>query len=95
MATFTTGDTAPQLTGTLGIDLTSAAVEIHIRKPSGDTINSAVTVTDEATGAWQYDWAADDLDEAGVWAVEAQVTFVTGAIQTSNQTTFRVKSQLA
>jgi hypothetical protein len=95
LATFTVGDTAPDLTGSLGIDLTGATVEVHVRKPSGTVISSAVTVTEAATGEWAYEWQADDLDEAGVWAVEAQVTFAGGDVQTSNQTTFRVKDQIA
>lgn len=95
MATFTTGDTAPALTGTVNAVLTGAAVEVHLRKPSGATLTKAATVTDAATGAWSYSWAVGDLDAPGVWAVEAQVTYAGGGVQTFGPQRFIVQDEIA
>ena len=95
MSTFTVGDTAPALTGTVNADLTGASVEVHLRKPDGTTLTKAATITDAATGAWSTPWAADDLDTAGVWEAEAQVTYSDSTVQTFGPVRFVVQPQIA
>lgn len=94
-AVFTVGDTSPTLEGDVNASLVGASVQVHIRKPSGEQLSGAATVTDEVNGVWEYVWPADALDEPGTWLCEAQVTFVGGAIQTFGPTTFRVQPQVA
>jgi hypothetical protein len=107
-APFTVGDTAKALTGqckdgTIPAPLTGAtAVDLHIRKPSGTVITrglgsvpNAVTITDPPLGKWSYPWATGDLDEAGRWFVETQVTFSNGLIQTFGPDAFPVRPQYA
>lgn len=93
-STFTQGDTAPPLTGTVNADLTSTAVEVHLRKPGGVILTRTVTVTNATGGAWSYTWVTGDLDTPGVWDAEVQVTFTGGAIQTFGPVPFVVTPQI-
>ncbi|MGN6245093.1 MAG: BppU family phage baseplate upper protein [Motilibacteraceae bacterium] len=95
MATFTTGDTAPALTGTVNADLTGASAAVHVRKPDATVIDAPATITDPATGAWSYAWQVGDLDVTGAWAVELQVTYSGGEVQTFGPQTFYVQPQIA
>ena len=97
---LTVGDTAPALTGTCTsagapVNLTGADVALHIRKPDATVLSVGATLTDAAGGAWSYSWAPADLDAAGTWKVEAQVTFSSGAVQTFGPETFYVNTQIA
>lgn len=100
MATFTTGDTSPALTGTCtsngaAVNITGATLALHIRKPSGSALSKTGTIVSGAAGTWSYSWIAGDLDEDGRWTVEVQVTFSGGAIQTFGPSDFAVQPQLA
>lgn len=95
MTTFTTGDTAPALTGTVNADLTGAAVELHIRRADNTVLTVAATVTDPATGAWSYEWATGDLNTRGDWKVEAQVTYSDTTVQTFGPQGFSVIDEIA
>lgn len=95
MASFTTGDTAPALTGVINADLTGATAVAHIRKPDRTVLTKTATVTDALSGAWSAAWTVGDLDQEGRWSVELQVTFAGGAIQTFGPSTFHVQEQIA
>ena len=95
MTTFTAGDTAPALTGTVNATLTGATVELHIRRQDGAVLTVPGQVTDAATGAWSYQWAPTDLTGPGTWKVEAQVTFSDGRIQTFGPASFYVQPAIA
>lgn len=101
MLTLTTGDTAPDMTGTVNADLTGATVEAHIAPPKGGAvITKPVTVTDAATGAWSFTWAAGDLAAVGTYYIEVQVTFSNGEIQTfavsgASVASFKARAQIA
>lgn len=76
-------------------NLAGAAVELHI-DCGGVTILTKTPSTVSATdGGWSYDWIAGDLTHAGVYSVEAQVTYSDGRIQTFGPATFRVQPQIA
>jgi hypothetical protein len=94
-ASFTVGDTAPALTGSVNTDVTGATVELHIKKPGGEVLTKPAAIVTAATGAWSYEWAADDIDEAGPWEVEAQVTFIGPKVQTFGPSSFYVRRQIA
>lgn len=94
-AVFTVGDTGPNLEGSVNASLVGASVALHIRKPSGTVVTKAAAlVGDGSEGTWRYTWTAGDLDEAGTWAVEAQVTYGGGGVQTFGPNTFRVQPQI-
>lgn len=95
MSTFTTGDTAPPLTGSVNANLTGATVTLHLRKPGQDVLTKAATITDPAAGEWSCAWAPGDLDEPGTWRLEAQVTFSGNTVQTFGPATFKVTEQIA
>jgi hypothetical protein len=100
MSLFVVGDTAPALTGTAksggtAANLTGASVVLHMQKPGGTTVTKTATIVDGAAGTWSYSWLAGELDVAGQWLVEAQVTFSDGKIQTFGPSVFRVADQLA
>lgn len=101
MATeYTTGDTAVALSGTamsgtVAADLTGASLEVHLRKPGGTTLDKTATIVSAADGTWKYEWADDDLDTAGNWACELQVTYSGGKVQTFGPVTFTVRKQIA
>ena len=100
MTTFTVGDTAPDLTGTLTADgapvnLAGASLSVHIQRPgAGLVIIAPATVVDAAAGTWSYTWATGDLDSTGTWEVAVVVTYASGAIQTFGPETFTVQAQL-
>lgn len=93
--TFTTGDTAPDLTGTVNTDLTGATVELHFKPAGADPITVTPTVTDAPSGAWSYSWAVGDLASAGRWSCEIQVTYANGRIQTFGPQYFQVTQQIS
>lgn len=95
MASFTTGDTAPALTGTVNANLTGANIAAHIRKPDATVVTKAATATAPLTGAWSVTWTAGDLDQDGRWEVEVQVTFADTTVQTFGPTSFYVQKQIA
>jgi hypothetical protein len=95
MATFTKGDTAPALTGTVNANLTGASIAAHIRKPDLTVVTKAATATAPLTGAWSVTWTTGDLNQVGGWDVEVQVTFADTTIQTFGPTAFYVQDQIA
>ena len=81
--TFTTGDTAPALTGTVNADLTGAAVEVNIKRPLGAAaLTKTATIVDDEGGGWSVEWEEDDLSVPGDHYVEVQVTFSDTTVQT-------------
>lgn len=100
MATLelTSGDTAPDLSGTVNAVLTGAALEVHVQRDNAATIVRAGVVTDAAAGAWSMPWQDGDLhsaDRPARYAVEVQVTFASGKVQTFGPVQFYVKPQIA
>lgn len=100
MATFTVGDTAPDLTGTLTsngtpVNITGAALAVHVRKPDATTVTLTGVIVDALTGRWSAAWGASDLSKSGTHHVEVQVTYSSGKIQTFGPVAFFVNSQLA
>lgn len=64
---------------TTGVDITAAgALRVQYRKPGGTLSYFTATSEDDSTGVIYYDFAADDLDESGVWTFWAFVTFSDG-----------------
>lgn len=75
-------------------DLSGATVELHIDCGSTVVLVKPAVVTAAAEGEWSYDWAPNDLTIAGIYIVEAQVTYSDGSIQTFGPSQFRVKRQI-
>jgi hypothetical protein len=92
------GDTTPALTGQatsagVGVDLTSSvSVEVHVVRPDGTLITRA-PVYAGTSGAWSLAWLAGELDLAGVYVTELEVTWPAG-LQTFGPGSFRVHPQL-
>ena len=99
---FVTGDTAPDLTGTCTsagspANLTGATLELHLTRPDKTVITRAGVVVDGASGTWRYTWQTGEL-AAGTWAVELQVTYSGGGVQTfpaDRPAYFSVRNQIA
>jgi len=85
--TYKVGDTSPalriQLLTMVGLpqDLTGATARLLLAKPSGKKLQGALTVEGGIEGWVNRPWAAGDIDEAGIWQGEVEVTFSGGAVQ--------------
>lgn len=77
------------------VDISSQTVmEIHFIKPDGSTeTQTAVFTTDGINGQMQYVTILDDLDLAGVWRMQGDVTIDSGKHGTE-VVTFRVAERL-
>lgn len=105
MSGWKVGDTEPDLSGialdaATGVDLTGATLNVHIRKPDATVINRPVTADDQTLnpGGWSMPWQTGDLDTAGRYAVELEVTWSAGRVQTfpgDGNASFTVTAQLA
>lgn len=85
MATpYTVGDTAPNLTGTINADGTGAAGVAHVARPDGSVFSHTVTFSSPTPTltSWSMVLVAGDLNQAGTYRVEVEVTFSNGKIQT-------------
>lgn len=84
------GDRSPAISSTLeydgeAVDLFGASVKFVMRLPgsTGDAkVNASATVTSTDDGAVEYEWAAGDTDEAGLYIAEWIVTYAGGTQQT-------------
>lgn len=70
------------------VDLTGATVKFYMKDSAGSAklAGAACTITDATNGKCQYVWQAGDLDTAGTFTGEVQVTFSDGRIQTGYDT---------
>jgi hypothetical protein len=65
------------------VDLTGATVKFHMRSMSGTVkVGAPATVVDAPNGVVRYAWAAADVDEAGKFLAEWEVTFADEKVQT-------------
>jgi hypothetical protein len=93
--TFVQGDTAPDITSQLTresdglpVDLTNASVRFQMRRPDDRrfTVNAVATVSDAAQGRVGYAWSANDLAVPGDYAIQWEITFQSGKVQTTAAT---------
>jgi hypothetical protein len=83
-------DTAPAFSSVLSdaagdpVSLSGASVLFKMRSEADGTlkINGVATITDAAGGAVTYQQSATDVDEAGIFLAEWQVTYADARIQT-------------
>ncbi len=77
------GDTLPRLRATLRdadgevVDLDACVVKLRMRSRPGGAVKvfAAATVIDAANGVVEYTWLAADVDTAGEYLAEWQLTF--------------------
>lgn len=100
--TLTVNDTGPTLTGTVSASLVGATARVlNVKRPDGTTFTSNAAAVDAANGTWSANLAAGDLDQAGRYYTELQVTFSDSSIQTfaldanGRETYFMVRDQIA
>lgn len=56
------------------LDVSGASVTIYLKKPSGTTLTKAASLyTDGTDGKVKVSSASGDLDEGGLWTVQAKV----------------------
>ena len=99
---FVAGDTAPDLTGTClsgttPANITGATLELHFTRPDKTTLTGTPAIVDPLAGTWRYTWQTGEL-VAGTWAVELQVTYSGGGVQTfpaDRPAYFSVRNQIA
>ena len=68
------------------VDLTGSTILFYMKNSSTGTVKvngGSCTITDATNGKCRYTWGATDLDTAGDYVGEIQITFAGGAIQTS------------
>lgn len=67
------------------IDISGAsAMQFLVLKPDGTTATwTAAFDTDGTDGVIKYTTVADDLDQAGVWYIQAKITFASGVVFTA------------
>lgn len=82
--TLTVGDTTPGLTGSIPASLVGAtAITAHVKRPDGTVLSRVLVPVDAAAGTWELPvWTAGDLNEAGWYELEVQVTFADDSVQT-------------
>lgn len=105
MSEFTVNDTRADLTGvcsnvpvsgaTTAADLTGATVVLHIKRADRTILTKTATITDADSGTWSYRWLTGELNSAGSWWVETQVTYSDGGIQTFGPARFSVRDEIA
>ena len=66
---------------------------VHVGRADGTVINRTVTVS--SVGAWSLALIAGDLTVPGNYAVEVQVTFPGGTVQTFGPQSFYVDPEIA
>jgi len=90
--TFTQGDTAPPIRGTLYnidgtvCDLSAAdSVQFQMRKPDDKrhTVDAECDIVDAMAGTVSYDWGANDLSVEGEYVAQWEIHWNDGKIQTT------------
>lgn len=91
---FKRGDTAAVVRATLfsddgstvPVNLTGASIKFIMAllplNPGVTKVNAVATILNAATGEVGYDWIAADVDTAGNYQAEFQVTYSDGKVQT-------------
>jgi len=79
---YTVGDTAPTITGTVNADLSGASLVVNVARPDGTVFTHTGTATTPLAGKWSCTLAAGDLNQAGIYRVEVQVTYSDTTVQT-------------
>lgn len=95
-ATRTVADTIP-LTGSVGIDVTGATLEVHATLADGTTLSEDAEITDAATGAFTMAWPTGGVPNApgAARGIEVQITFGGGEVQTVTGDRLYIRRQLA
>ena len=89
---FVRGDSGPSLNGTLTdqtgapVDLTGASVKFQMRLADDRrfTVNATAAIVSPTAGTVRYDWVPGQLDIAGDYEAQWQITFLGGVIQTTD-----------
>jgi hypothetical protein len=83
------GDTSPSLLSAITpstVDLTGATVRFNMRAADNGAVKvsraAAVIVTPTGTPTVRYDWQAANVDTAGFYDAEFEVTYAGGAVET-------------
>lgn len=101
MAGIHVGDIGTELTMTITengsfVDISGAqSKDFHFEKPGGnEIIKSASFVTDGSDGQLQYTVQDGDLDESGLWAIQAEIVDSEGNTFHSDIKTFQVDENI-
>lgn len=79
------------------VDISGATAKtILFQKPSGVMLEkAALFVTDGTDGQIQYSTVEGDLDEVGIWKIQAVVELGSGSLYHSNMKSFKVMHNIS
>ena len=93
MGSFITGDTGPDLTGTIHAlgdatdveTLTGATVRFQMRKDNDKSyrVNGSATIINATSGTVRYQWSVNDLNLKGSYKGRWEVTYPGGRVVTT------------
>lgn len=104
---WVTGDTKPDINARIPVldqdgvatgsyvDLTGATVKFQMRRPDDKTytVDAAASIVSAVGGQVRYAWAANDLNNPGIFDTQWEITYVDSSVQTTRVAQICVRRQ--
>ncbi len=76
--------------GTSVVDVTGGTKNIIFKKPGGTVVTHTASDEDATNGVISYTTVDGDLDEIGIWRIQAKITTAGGSVFKTDVSTFKV-----